>query len=103
MEKESYGARLKRLRLQRGLTQLELAKLIGKDYRGPNTVSLWESDRGHPKWGDLENVANALGCTIDYIITGKPGRKPRDIMRPPGKPTSYQRSVIDAQQATANT
>lgn len=74
---ESYGERIKRLRLQRGLTQLEMARLVGKDYRGPNTVCLWESDKGHPKWGDLERVAEALGCTIDYLVTGKNKRKPR--------------------------
>lgn len=74
---ESYGERLRRLRLERGLTQLEVAKLVGKDYRGPNAVSLWESDRGHPKYGDLEKVADTLSCTIDYLITGKNRKKPR--------------------------
>jgi predicted transcriptional regulator len=57
-----------RLRLERGLTQKELAQRVGT--RQPNIARL-ESGRGTPSLGLLRRVAEALGGTLVVRIEPK--------------------------------
>ena len=56
---------LERLRKAAGLTQAQLAELVGVDQA---TVSRWESGERWPMITIAFDVANALHCTIDDLL-----------------------------------
>jgi transcriptional regulator with XRE-family HTH domain len=64
----TVGKRLKRLRMQRGLTQRALAE--------PNYthayVSTIEAERRHPSAAALAHFATKLGVEVDELVTGRP-------------------------------
>lgn len=62
------GKRIKELRLKKGLTQLELANLL---FVNDRTISKWEQERGNPDINVIPQLANILGVSIDYLMTGK--------------------------------
>lgn len=61
----SIGKRIKELRDERGLTQTELADLLGVSQK---TISSWEVDRTEPKMGMIEKVCAVLNCKKTDII-----------------------------------
>ncbi len=68
MAKETIGARIKRLRLERGLSQRELsAPGISYAY-----ISRVEADARTPSVKALRKIANSLGITVEHLETGKP-------------------------------
>ena len=62
--------RLKVLRVMRGLTQSQLASLVGVTQ---GTVSQWEKGITHPRFAVIPRLASALGVTINDIIGQKAG------------------------------
>jgi transcriptional regulator with XRE-family HTH domain len=64
---ETLGARVKRLRLARGLSQPELAALVHVDHA---TVSRWETDHRMPQRGPRAALASVLGVPVDYLVHG---------------------------------
>ena len=50
------------------MTQQELAEVIGVT---PQHISLIEQDKGAPSLSTLAKLAEELGVTIDYLVTGK--------------------------------
>lgn len=63
---ETLGQRIKQLRLGRGMTQEELARLMGGPNRGQ--ISKWESDTDTPSLNNLQGLAKALNVTIDELV-----------------------------------
>lgn len=63
----SIGYNIKRLREQEGLTQEELAKVLG--VTAP-TISYWESDKKIPRMGVLQRMADLFGVLKSEIIEG---------------------------------
>lgn len=59
--------RLKQTRLEKGLTQKEVAETIGISYQN---YQQWERGTRNPKENTLENIAKALDVPLDYL-TGK--------------------------------
>lgn len=57
-------ARIKQLRLKRGLSQQALAKKCGLD---KTTVSHWERGKSAPRWWLEPKVAAALDVTVDEL------------------------------------
>lgn len=57
-----------RIRDERGLTDYKVAKLTGI---GQSTFSDWKNGRTKPKTSKLEKIADALGVSLDYLLTGK--------------------------------
>lgn len=58
-------SRLARLRIARGLTQAQLAKLVGcygKD------ISRWERGERSPGMESLIKLSKALNCTLDELV-----------------------------------
>lgn len=56
---------LARLRMERGLTQNQLAGMVGcyaKD------ISRWETGERHPKVSALQKLAAALGCSVEDLL-----------------------------------
>lgn len=54
-----------RIRMERGLTQAQLAKQVGCL---PKDISRWENGVRNPSSASLVKLAAALGCTVDEII-----------------------------------
>src|SRR5215469_1272024 len=62
----TLGQRLRALRIERGLSQADLAG----DLVSPSYVSLIESGRRSPEHEVLEGLARRLGCSVLYLETG---------------------------------
>lgn len=62
---ESMGTIIRRLRKERGLTQEELAELIGVTFQA---VSKWENDTGMPDISQVVPLANVFGVTTDTLF-----------------------------------
>ncbi len=64
-----FGARLKGLRKQKGWAQKELAGRVGIRFQQLNK---YESGLNTPPADMLVKLADALGVTVDYLLTGNP-------------------------------
>lgn len=62
---ESFADRLRNIREEKGLSQLELAQRAGFQ---PSAVSHFESGRRSPSFDNLKKLADALSVTIDYLL-----------------------------------
>ncbi len=63
--RESFGARLRRLRLKVGLGQIQLATAL--NVSAP-AVSGWENDRTRPKHGRLDALGRLLGVSVSELL-----------------------------------
>ncbi len=63
--KFSIGANIKRIRLERNLTQEEVAAHLGISFQA---ISKWERGDGYPDIEMLPSLANYLGITIDELL-----------------------------------
>ena len=61
----TFGQRLKELRLQKDMTQEELATRIGI---GKQAVSQYESDKRHPDFETLGAFSDFFNVSADYMI-----------------------------------
>ena len=61
----NLGLRLKHLRIEKGLTQEELAEKVG--LKKP-TISCYESDKRQPDYNTLMKLADIFGVTIDGLL-----------------------------------
>ena len=61
---ESFGQRLRELRKEKHLGQVQLTKEIDV---GKSIVSLWETDTYEPTLSKLVSLAEYFGVTIDYL------------------------------------
>jgi transcriptional regulator with XRE-family HTH domain len=67
-KRESIGQRIRRLRLERGLSQRDLsAPGISYAY-----ISRIEADERDPSVKALRKIANTLGVTVEHLETGEP-------------------------------
>jgi putative transcriptional regulator len=62
---EQLGLKVKEIRLQKGLTQTELANKIGKDHPSINKL---ENGKVNPSYIFLCEVAEGLGISIQELI-----------------------------------
>ena len=84
----NIGANIKKFRKEKGLTQQELAEKISKStitvrkYEAgdvnvslnsscKNTIYNYENGKREPKTGTLQAIADALGVTVQELITGE--------------------------------
>ncbi len=68
MNSVDTGKLIKRLRTDKNLTQLELAKML---MVSDKTVSKWERGLGMPDVSLISNLAEIFGTTAERIISGK--------------------------------
>lgn len=59
------GERVKEIRIQKGLTQTELANRIGKDHPSINKL---ENGKVNPSYYFLYEVATGLGISVSELI-----------------------------------
>lgn len=69
---ETLGQRIRRLRIDGGMTQAELGNVLGhtRHARASHRVQDWESGDSAPRICDLPDVARALHCSCDYLLSG---------------------------------
>lgn len=62
---ESFGGKLRQLRLERNLKQSDVAKAVrvGKAY-----VSGWENGKSKPSLDSLVGLANLFGVSVDFLL-----------------------------------
>lgn len=63
-----FGDRLYALRMARGMSQSELAKVLGKSKQ---SVSNWESNTVMPAVDVLIKICKVFGVSCDYILDQK--------------------------------
>lgn len=64
----SLGQRFKKRRLELSFTQYDLAKALKVT---PQHISAIEQNKRSPSLDSLVKIANELGVTTDYLLTGK--------------------------------
>ena len=79
------GDRLTRLMAERGLCAADVARMLdgGKGNWSAASVRKWMIDESQPSAATLVGLADILGCSLDYLMTGKeykPKRKLDSIM-----------------------
>jgi transcriptional regulator with XRE-family HTH domain len=79
MKDPAHGQRLKALRTAAGLSQRELAALIGETH---TNVAYWETSGNLPRSDVLLPMAEALGVSVEELL-GAP--KPKASAAPAGK------------------
>ena len=62
----TFGEKIKKLRIDKGLTQDELAEKI---FVTRTAVSKWESDRGYPNIDSLKALAGFFSVTVDDLLS----------------------------------
>ena len=62
--KSVFGERLKDLRIEKGIGQVELAQVINVS---KGIISLWENGLREPKLSNLVALAQFFGVSIDYL------------------------------------
>lgn len=62
------GHNIRKLRVERGMRQTDLALAVGVSNK---TISSWEVGRTEPNMGDLERLSVALHCEKTDIIDGQ--------------------------------
>lgn len=67
MDTKLVGAQIARLRREKGLTQNNLGDRLGVSFQA---ISKWERGETLPDTAILLDLANALGTSVDLILTG---------------------------------
>ena len=62
---KGLGETIKALRLEKGLTQPQLAQLVGVSN---GMISIWENNINEPKASYLKALANALEVSVDTLL-----------------------------------
>lgn len=63
----SFAKRLKKARIEKGLSQSELGEQVGIHY---TQVGRYENKGAHPSADVMAKLANVLGVTSDYLMNG---------------------------------
>ena len=56
---------IQNFRIKKGLTQEELADIVGVDR---SSVAKWETGKSAPRAAMLPKLADELGCTVDELL-----------------------------------
>lgn len=60
-----FAYRVKQLRKEKGLTQLELAQEVGLS---KGTIAMWEVNKREASFSTLFKLASFFNTTIDYLL-----------------------------------
>ncbi|WP_127579053.1 helix-turn-helix domain-containing protein [Paenibacillus koleovorans] len=79
----SFGARLKKARNSKRMTQHEVAKYLGLNF---TTISKYENDKSQPDNDTLQKLSQLYDVSIDWLVLGDAQPSPD---KPNGKPMVY--------------
>ena len=65
MNENKFSQVIKKLRKEKGLTQQEIANIVGITATG---VSYWESGNAVPNTETLNKLANYFGVTVNFLL-----------------------------------
>lgn len=68
MDQEKIGKFILEMRKQKGLTQKELAEMVGISDK---TISKWECGNSMPDISYLESLCNSLGISVNELLSGQ--------------------------------
>lgn len=75
-----FGERLRAARIENGLTQAQLGRLLGVS---DGAVRMWELGHREPDIDMLGRIAAIVGVTVDYLVSGtEPPRNSRETDDP---------------------
>lgn len=93
----NLGTRLKKLRTQKGLSQRQLAKIIGCSHQ---SIALYEKSKNIKSIEIFQKLSNFFNVSIDYLINGvatneELSNKEKEILNRYRLASDYHRSIID--------
>ena len=68
IEDDTVGARIRAARVDRGMTQADLAGSVGVSR---SAVAQWETERAGQVRGNLTRIASALGVSVGHLLHGR--------------------------------
>ena len=75
MDLQKAGALIRKLRLEKQMTQRQLAEKMGV---APKTISKWEFAQGFPDVSLLPDLSDALGTDMTSLLSGQRNEKEKD-------------------------
>lgn len=60
-----FAGRLKELRIEKGMTQVQLAEVLGVS---KGTIAMWETNKRQPNFETLHELSDIFDKRIDYIL-----------------------------------
>lgn len=72
-----FAKRLRELRKEKGLSQVELGEHLGYGY---TAISSYETGRNEPSYSDLIRICEMLDVSADYILGISDIRKPYAVL-----------------------
>ena len=72
-----FAKRLRELRKEKGLSQIQLGELLGDGY---TAIAGYETGRNEPSYADLIRICQALDVSADYILGISGVRRPYAIL-----------------------
>ncbi|KKM95897.1 hypothetical protein LCGC14_1183590 [marine sediment metagenome] len=79
------GERIKQLRVDRGLSQMKMARALGLSRF---TITGWENDKRIPHWANLQQLAEYFGVSVKFLLYGENG--PQAAHSRPSEPEAGQ-------------
>lgn len=92
----SFRDNLQHLRATRGMTQEQLAMLLGVSRQ---SVSKWEAERAYPEMDKLLQICDLFDCTLDELVTKDVTGRPTDVasrmasVKAPQDVTGYEQEM----------
>lgn len=94
-----FGTRLKNLRMQRGLSQRQLAQIIGCSHQ---SIAIYEQNGNMEKIKILQKLCEFFGVSMDYLINGMSSMttneltdKEIQVLFQYRVASDYQKSIVD--------
>ena len=66
LDKKAVGQKIQRFRLEKGLSQIQLAERMGEKYNR-KSISIYESSNDHMRIGTLFALCDALGVSLEEL------------------------------------
>ncbi|MEZ8297349.1 helix-turn-helix domain-containing protein [Vibrio splendidus] len=84
---------IKRLREEKGVTQLDMAQAVGTSTK---TVMNWESGKTEPKASELVTIAKRLGVSVNEVLGQKESAQKKLLEKISSAIDGFNQSEIDS-------
>lgn len=82
-----FAKRLKTIRAEKGLTQVQLAEMLGVS---KGTVAMWETEKREPNFDMLESLSRVFDKRVDYLLgLSSDGSSPKVAKEETEQPRSW--------------